>query len=163
MTPQEIYVGRLRRHRERNHISLEEIASETRIKSELLAGLERNDLSGWPRGLYARAWMRAYASAIGVDAIDTVDEFCRLFPQGDRRAQPTIKEIASIVATPSQYRDEFKGISEVDRREGALGINAPHINVMSGQKARWRESLVQLRRLLTNRLSAPRSVRQARP
>lgn len=80
MTPQEIFVGRLRRHRERNHISLAEIAGDTRIKRDLLEALERNDLSGWPRGLYARAWMRAYASAIGVDAIDTVDEFCRLFP-----------------------------------------------------------------------------------
>ena len=163
MTPQEIFVGRLRRHRERNHISLEEIASDTRIKHDLLEALERNDLSGWPRGLYARAWMRAYASAIGVDAIDTVDEFCRLYPQGDRRAQPTIQEIAAIVAAPSEYRDEFKGMSEVDRRGNGLHmhINAPHINVM--RKTRWRESLVQFGRLLTSRLSAPRSVRQARP
>ena len=41
MTPQEIFVGRLRRHRERNHISLEEISSETRIKRDLLEALER--------------------------------------------------------------------------------------------------------------------------
>ena len=161
MTPQEIFVGRLRRHRERNHISLDEIAGDTRIKRELLEALERNDLSGWPRGLYARAWMRAYASAIGVDAIDTVDEFCRLYPQGHRRAQPTIQEIAAIVAAPSEYRDEFKGISEVDRRGTATGINAPHINVMA--KARWRDTFVQFGRLLTSRFSAPRSVRQARP
>ena len=161
MTPQEIFVGRLRRHRERNLITLEEIASGTRIKREQLAALERNDLSGWPRGLYARAWMRAYASAIGVDAIDTVDEFCRLYPHGDRRAQPTIKEIAAIVAAPSEYRDEFKGISEVERRGGALRINAPHINMMP--KVGWRDTLLQFRRLFTSRLSAPRSVRQARP
>ena len=161
MTPQEVFVGRLRRHRERNHISLDEIASETRIKRELLAALERNDLSGWPRGLYARAWMRAYASAIGIDAIDTVDEFCRLFPQGDRRVQPTITEIAAIIASPSEYREEFKGISEVDRRSGALRSNAPQINMMS--KVRWRDTLLQFRRLFTSRVSAPRSVRQARP
>ena len=161
MTPQEIFVGRLRRHRERNLISLEEIANDTRIKRELLAALEQNDLSGWPRGVYARAWVRAYSSAIGLDAIDTVDEFCRLFPQGDRRAQPTIKEIAAIVATPSEYRDEFKGISDVDRRGSGLGLNAPHINMMP--KVRWRDTLLQFSRLFTSRLSAPRSVRQARP
>ena len=161
MTPQEIFVGRLRRHRERHHISLAGIAGDTRIQHHLLEALERNDLSGWPRGLYARAWMRAYASAIGVDAIDAVDEFCRLFPQGDRRVQPTIREIAAIVAAPSEYRDEFRGISEVDRRGSGLHINAPHINVMS--KARWRDTLVQFGRLVTSRFSAPRSVRQARP
>ena len=161
MTPQEIFVGRLRRHRERNLITLEEIASETRIKRELLAALERDDLSGWPRGLYARAWIRAYASAIGVDAIDTVDDFCRLFPQGDRRVKPTIEKIAAIVAAPSEYRDEFKGISDVDRRSGALRVNAPHINMMP--KVRWCDTLLQFRRLFTSRFSAPRSVRQARP
>ncbi len=161
MTPQEIFIGRLRRHRERNHISLAEIAGDTRIRRDLLEALERNDLSGWPRGLYSRAWMRAYASAIGVDAIDTVDEFCRLFPQGDRRVQSTITEIAAIVAAPSDYRDDFKGISEVDRRGSGLNLNAPHINMMS--KVRWRDALLQFGRLLTSRCSAPRSVRQARP
>jgi len=34
MTPQEIFVGRLRRQRERNLISLDDIASDTRIKRE---------------------------------------------------------------------------------------------------------------------------------
>jgi hypothetical protein len=166
MTPQEIFVGRLRRHRERNHISLDDIAGDTRIKRELLEAFERNDLSGWPRGLYARAWIRAYASAIGVDAIDAVEEFCRLFPQGDRRVRPTIKQIAAIVASPSEYRDEFTGISDIDRRGSAAGdparrVPAPHINMMP--KPRWRDLIVHVGRLLASRFSAPRSVRQARP
>ena len=107
MTPQEMFVTRMRRHRERSRITLDEIAVETRIKRELLEAFERNDLSGWPRGLYARAWVRAYAVAIGFDSADTIEEFCRLFPQGDRRSGGTITEIASIVASPSEYRDEF--------------------------------------------------------
>ena len=134
MNPQETFVTRLRRHRERNGISLEEIASETRVKRELLEALERNDLSEWPRGLYARAWIRAYASAVGLDPIDTVDEFCRLFPQGDRRAHSTIKEIASIVAEVSAYRDEFEH-PEDRRRTG------PHINMLP--KPGWRAPLTQ--------------------
>lgn len=116
MTPQEAFVTRLRRHRQRNQISLDEIASETRVKRELLEALENNDLSEWPRGLYARAWVRAYASTVGLDPIDTVDEFCRLFPHGDRRARGTITEIAAIVAAPPEYRDE---IAHEDRRRTA--------------------------------------------
>src|SRR5688500_2567771 len=106
MTPQETFVTRLRRHRQRNGISLDEMATDTRVKPALLEALERNDLSEWPRGLYARSWIRAYASAVGLDPMDTVDEFCRLFPQGDRRVQPTIEEMAAIVSHPSEYRDE---------------------------------------------------------
>lgn len=106
MTPQESFVTRLRRHRARNQVSLEEIAAHTRVKRELLEGLENNDLSAWPHGLYARAWIRGYAQVVGLDPDDAVDEFCRLFPQGDRRAHGTIREIAAIVAAPSEYKDE---------------------------------------------------------
>jgi transcriptional regulator with XRE-family HTH domain len=107
MSPQEAFVTRLRRHRQRNRISLEEIAAETRVKREMFEALEANDLSSWPRGLYARAWVRTYACAVGLDPIDTVDEFCRLFPQGDRRGHVTMQDIASIVATKGEFRDEF--------------------------------------------------------
>jgi len=121
MTSQETFVIRLRRHRQRNRVSLEEIAADMNVKPELLEALERNDLSEWPRGLYARAWIRAYASTVGLDATDTVDEFCRLFPQGDRRVQPTIEEIAHIVAHASEYRHEVS--PDQDRRRMSADIN----------------------------------------
>jgi transcriptional regulator with XRE-family HTH domain len=107
MNPQEMFVTRLRRHRQRARVSIEEIAANLRIRPDMIEALEQNNLAGWPRGLYARAWIRAYALAVDLDAVDTVEEFCRLFPQGDRRTGGTIQEIASIVAAPSEYRDEF--------------------------------------------------------
>jgi cytoskeletal protein RodZ len=126
MTPQEILVGqeafiaRLRRHRERNRVPLEEIASTLRLKPEWLQAFERNDLTDWPRGLYARAWIRGYATVIGLDPIDTVDEFCRLFPHGDRRAGRTVVEVADLVAQPSEYRDDMA--PEPDRRNSPEAI-----------------------------------------
>src|SRR5262245_3086490 len=107
MNAQEMFVTRLRRHRTRGGMSIEQIATELRIRPELLEGLERNDLSGWPRGVQSRAWIRSYAQAVDLDPVDTVEEFCRLFPEGDRRLGGTIREIASIVASTSEYRDEF--------------------------------------------------------
>jgi len=145
MTAQDTFIVRLRRHRERNRIPLDEIAADTRVKRELLEAFERGDLSAWPRGLYARAWVRAYASAIGLDPIDTVDEFCRLFPQGDRRAGGTVQEIAAIVAHDSEYRDEFS--HDVDRRR-----NTPQINVMA--KPGWQDLAQQMVRAFALRLSA---------
>ena len=121
MTPQETFVTRLRRHRERNRISLEEIAEATRVKKELFEALEANDLSSWPRGLYARAWVRTYACAVGLDPIDTVDEFCRLFPQGDRRGHATMQDIAAIVASVGEFKDEFP---LPDRRQTGLRAKA---------------------------------------
>lgn len=107
MTPQEMFVTRLRRYRQRTGVSIEDIATNLRVRPDLLEAFEKNDLSGWPRGLYSRAWIRAYALAVDLDPIDTVEEFCRLFPQGDRRTSGTMQEMAAIVASPSEYRDEF--------------------------------------------------------
>lgn len=120
MTSREIFVFRLRLHRERQGLRLEDISSATRVRRERFEALERNDLSGWPRGLYARAWVHAYASLVGLDPIDTVDEFCRLFRHGDRRAGPMLREIAAIVAHPLKYPDEVR---EADRRRGARHVD----------------------------------------
>jgi len=115
MNPQLTFVTRLRRERLRTGISLDDIATQNRIKVELLEAFENNDLTDWPRGLYARAWVRAYAVAVGLDPSDTVDEFCRLYLHGDRRARSTIREIASMSATHSEYRDD---IGHDERRRG---------------------------------------------
>ena len=119
MTEQETFTTRLRRHRERSRMPLDEISRDTRVKLELLEGLEHNDLSAWPKGLYARAYIRAYAAAIGLDGDDTVNEFCRLFPHGDRRAESVIREIAGIVASRSEFDYDYKYASENDRRRSA--------------------------------------------
>lgn len=118
MNPQVTFVTRLRRERQRHGISLEDIAQKSRVKVELLEAFENNDLTDWPRGLYARAWVRAYAVAVGLDPADTVDEFCRLYLHGDRRARSTIREIAEMSATHSEYRDD---IGHEDRRRSGRG------------------------------------------
>ena len=91
MTAQETFITRLRRHRERNHISIDDIVAQTRIKREQLEAFERGDLETWPRGIYARAWVRGYASVIGLDPIDTVDEFCKKSERLRRSATGTVR------------------------------------------------------------------------
>jgi hypothetical protein len=152
MTPQEAFVTRLRRNRERWGVPLADIAAATRVKPELFEAFERGDLSSWPRGLYARAWVRAYALAVGVDPFETVEEFCRLFPNGDRRAQAMMEEIASIVASSSGYRDEF---NHVDRRD-------PVPQVKGTMKPSWRESATHAVLRLVRAVRAPRTARPAR-
>jgi cytoskeletal protein RodZ len=154
MNPQEMFVTRLRRHRTRSRVSIEEIAGTLRIRPELIEGLERNDLTGWSRGLYARAWIRAYALAVDLDPLDTVEEFCRLFPQGDRRAGGTIQEIASIVASSSEYRDEFS------HTHGRRSTDRP---VSDEPKPAWHAFVTQPGRALWNRLTgAEPGLRQRR-
>jgi cytoskeleton protein RodZ len=96
-----VFVTRLRHYRQRAGISIGEVSAETRVRADLLDAFERNDLSAWPKGIFARAWVSAYASAVGLDPIDTANEFCRLFPQADPRALTTLEDLASIVNVPA--------------------------------------------------------------
>src|SRR4051794_11381524 len=106
----------LRRTRLQRGITLQTISEETKISVEMLAGLERNDFSQWPYGIYARAYIRQYAYAIGVDPDATVDEFCRSFPQGDRRVLRVVREHAEIVGHDLAWKDEPPGSVDGDRR-----------------------------------------------
>jgi transcriptional regulator with XRE-family HTH domain len=97
MSDRDTFGPRLRSERERRGISLETIASVTKVGADLWNGLERNDFSRWPTGIFARAFVRDYARAVGLDADEVVDEFCRLYAIGDRRAERTIKAHGALI------------------------------------------------------------------
>jgi len=119
MSEKEAFGPRLRRERERRGISLEHIAVITNVNVELWKGLEGNDFSQWPGGLFARAFVRDYARAIGVDADEVVGDFCRLFPIGDRRANTLIRAQSEVIGHESRYIDDPALIpGGVDRRGG---------------------------------------------
>ena len=148
MTSQEVFVGRLRRYRERSGIPLSVIVARTNIKRELLEAFERNDLSAWPHGVYARAWIRAYASVVGLDPIDTVDEFCRLFPQGDRRTGRVLQDMSAIVGHSSEYQDDRP--VDAERRRGAPRVNmlprsAWHVAAFHAVQSWWIRARLNLR------------------
>jgi hypothetical protein len=72
--------ARLRAHRERQRIGLAAIAHSTKISVALFEGLERDDVSRWPTGIFRRAFIRAYAEAVGLDPAPVLSEFLERFP-----------------------------------------------------------------------------------
>jgi cytoskeletal protein RodZ len=70
----------LRQRREEQQISLSTIAEQTKIKLSLLEGLERDDVSRWPSGIFRRAFVRDYARAIGLQPDAVVREFLDRYP-----------------------------------------------------------------------------------
>jgi transcriptional regulator with XRE-family HTH domain len=134
----------LRRIRVQKGISIEHIARETKISPDLLFGLERNDFGKWPAGIFSRAFVRQYAIAIGVDADATVDEFCRYFPQGDRRAERLVREHSEIVGHDLLWQDPLPGSAEADRRgapEPPVRAARPAPSVLATIAVRLRRAL----------------------
>jgi cytoskeletal protein RodZ len=72
--------SRLRRERERRQIALKSIAESTKIGIPLLEGLERDDVSRWPSGIFRKSFVRSYAMAVGLDPETIVREFVERYP-----------------------------------------------------------------------------------
>jgi len=117
MSERDTFGPRLRRERERRGISLDTIVMRTNVSLELWQGFESNDLSRWPTRLYARAFVRDYAKAVGLDPNEVVEDFCRLFPLGDRRSVPVIAATAELIGHETTVRDDPRLMPDgVDRR-----------------------------------------------
>jgi hypothetical protein len=87
----ETFGMRLRLQREEQQIPLVTIAERTKIKLSLLEGLERDDVSRWPTGIFRRSYFRAYASAIGLEPDRVLREFQELHP--DPNTEDDITEV----------------------------------------------------------------------
>jgi len=91
---------RLRRERERRRISIKSIAETTNIRASLFEQLERDDASKWPSGIFRRSFIRAYASAIGLDPESTVREFLSAFPDPAQPPDKTVAKATSEMSAP---------------------------------------------------------------
>jgi len=87
--------ARLRERREQQQVALSTIAEQTKIKVALLEALERDDVSHWPSGIFRRAFIRAYAHAIGLDPDVTLREFLDLYPDPIEVVSPALAAAAA--------------------------------------------------------------------
>ena len=72
------FCARLRDHREQQSLSLDEIASETRIPMRSLQSLESGKFEQLPADVFVRGFLRSYARCVGLDADDTVRRYSAL-------------------------------------------------------------------------------------
>jgi transcriptional regulator with XRE-family HTH domain len=106
MATQETFGPPFRRVRMRRGITLESIAAATNVPVAMWEALEDGEFGVWPSGVLARALVAEYARLIGVDPQETVNEFCRLVPNGDRRRSRIIAEYADMIGQPMVWTDE---------------------------------------------------------
>ncbi|MEO5823362.1 MAG: helix-turn-helix transcriptional regulator [Vicinamibacteraceae bacterium] len=128
----------LRRERERAGVSLETIATRTKVARTLLEALERNDVSRWPNGIFRRAFVRGYASQVGLDPDYVVALFGRAFPDAyAAAASPALEGAAARAAGVATSRPE-----------------APMRLTLAPEVSRWQEALARLGAATTD-LMAP--------
>jgi transcriptional regulator with XRE-family HTH domain len=92
--------ARLRRERERRQIALSSISANTKISVSLFEALEREDVSRWPVGIYRRAFIRAYAQGVGLDADAVMKEFLERYPDPSEPSPPDAADSAPSASKP---------------------------------------------------------------
>ena len=111
----------LRTRREHIGISLQDIADSTKISVTMLSGLERGDVSRWPKGIFRRSFFREYAVAIGLSPDSLLNDFVRLFPE----------EVAAVPAAekPAEFRLELAA------RDSSAAVVLKRVAVVAGELA----------------------------
>ena len=82
--------ARLKLARESKRVTLRQIANTTRIAVSALDAIERDDVKKLPGGIFARSFVRAYASELKLDVEQTVTEFFAQFPEPVDVLSPTV-------------------------------------------------------------------------
>jgi transcriptional regulator with XRE-family HTH domain len=113
---------RLRSVREQQRIALTTIAEQTKIKLSLLEALERDDVSQWPRGIFGRSHLRAYAQAVGLDPDTVVGEFLEVHPDPDEEIPAILDAVqrgdGESANRPPRTRIRFLFDSAIDAVQG---------------------------------------------
>jgi Helix-turn-helix domain len=111
----------LRAERERRDLPLRTISESTKVSLPLLEGLESDDISRWPGGIFRRAFVRSYAEAVGLDP----DEIFRRF---ERQYKPAVPDVAGPdVAQPPAEIVALALATGVYRASGALSSRARYV------------------------------------
>ena len=116
----ESFGASLRRTREEQQIALLTIAQQTKIKLSLLEGLERDDVSHWPSGIFRRAYIRAYAQAIGLDPDVVVREFLQAYPEASEVFETAMANALAADAARANSSSATRFRSLVDSALGSL-------------------------------------------
>jgi cytoskeletal protein RodZ len=92
---------RLRRQREKQQVTLDQIAASTKVAASLFAGLEKGDCSRWPGGMYNRSFIRGYAAAVRLDPDETAAEFAECYNTPADAVTPAMATAAPRHLQPS--------------------------------------------------------------
>jgi len=114
----------LRTARQRQELSLEQLAATTKIPVGVLQAIERNDFEHVPRGIFARGFIRAYAREVGLDPEETVGQF--LEETGD-----VISSMATMQAAEQAPADEEIDDRQFDPAASASGPGLGYVLIVA--------------------------------
>lgn len=115
---------KLKRAREASGVALRDIAVATKISVSALEALERNDFSRLPGGIFSRAFVRSYATAVGLDPEATVQDFLAEITRSESEAARVATEHPEVTAEDRAFLDRQKKAIRLLQIAGVLVVIA---------------------------------------
>ncbi|MBP1949194.1 RodZ domain-containing protein [Virgibacillus litoralis] len=84
---------RLKEAREENKISLESLQETTKIQKRYLEAIEQGNFHILPGKFYARAFIKEYANAVGLDSTELLEEYKDEIPQTEAESSTQYTQI----------------------------------------------------------------------
>ena len=116
---------KLRRERELREITLEEVATATKIGTRSLRALEEEKFDRLPGGVFNRGFVRAYARYVGIDEDEAVLDFL----EASKEAEPESKEFNKIAVIAKQV-ESSRAREPGARRRGAVAFACTLLGVL---------------------------------
>lgn len=85
--------ARLKEAREEKNLSLESLQETTKIQKRYLEAIEQGNFHILPGKFYARAFIKEYASAVGLDSEELLDEYKEEIPQTEAESSTQYTQI----------------------------------------------------------------------
>ena len=119
--------AKLRQARERRGVSLRQAAAATKISVVVLEALERNDPSKLPGGIFSRAFVRSYATEVGLDPDEALRDFAAQVPgQPAPAVAPVVLAPVKVPAVPPSLqprtRESVADESEFESRQRMAAV-----------------------------------------
>jgi cytoskeletal protein RodZ len=93
--------NRLKQAREEKGLSLEDLQTVTKIQKRYLIGIEEGNYSIMPGQFYARAFIRQYSEAVGLDPELIFEEYKNDIPANDKDEIPQLSRVKTRKQVPT--------------------------------------------------------------
>jgi cytoskeleton protein RodZ len=113
----------LRSARERRLLSIEDLSRRTKIKATILSAIDRNDVAHLPGGIFTRAFVKQYASEVGLDPSDIVPRF---------EAQFMPEPVVAPASAAEPTRIDIHDVVRDDRTSEPLRVDDIRLLVLAG-------------------------------
>ncbi len=105
--------NRLKQAREEKGMSLEDLQTATKIQKRYLIGIEEGNYAIMPGQFYARAFIRQYSEAVGLDPELIFEEYKNDIPANEKDEIPQLSRVKTRKQVPSKNHKVINFIPKV--------------------------------------------------